>query len=147
MNSLLNLREQLEKDTKNRMAVAMSKLRDEQEKLEHILLEKDAVAEELNRSSSAGITVGNIRRFNAYISHLREKAYTQEDVVKQRTKYADKIREELIKAMQEKKILKKLRERQYAEFLKTVSRKEQVAVDELISYKNAGRSQLEPVSD
>ena len=32
MNSLLNLREQLEKDTKNRMAVAMSKLRDEQEK-------------------------------------------------------------------------------------------------------------------
>ena len=78
---------------------------------------------------------------------MREKAYTQEDVVKQRTKYADKIREELIKAMQEKKILEKLRERQYAEFLKTVSRKEQVAVDELISYKNAGRSQLEPVSD
>lgn len=147
MNSLLNLREQLEKDTKNRMAVAMKKLRDEQEKLEHILFEKDAVAEELNRNSSAGITVGNIRRFNAYISHLREKAYTQEDVVKQRTKYADKIREELIKAMQEKKILEKLRERQYAEFLKTVSRKEQVAVDELISYKNAGRSQREPVSD
>lgn len=118
----------------------MKKLKDEQQKLNLIHHEREAVAAELSKNVSGGITVSNIRQYNTYIVHLRQKAYIQENVVKQHSEIADKVREELIKAMQEKKILEELRDRQYFEFVKAVNRKEQMVTDELVSYKNAIRN-------
>lgn len=137
MQSMLNLRQQVEEQTKNRMAVAMNRLQMEKDKLMLFKEEKRTVTEELNREASSGITVSNIRRFNAYIGHLNEKVDRQNAVVKQHIRNADKIREELIKAMQDRKVLEKLRERKYEEFGKELLRMEQRAVDELISYKNS----------
>lgn len=132
---MLNLKEQIEKDVKNRLAVARARLENEKNRLNLFKAERNTVACQLNQEASRGIKVCDIQCFNTYLDHLNNKVAKQANIVNMHSKTADKIREELVKAMQEKKTLQKLKEKKYIKFKKEVNRKEQMAVDELISYR------------
>ncbi len=140
MQSLLNLKVQLEKSRKNEMATAMRRLNEEKEKLRLIQSEKFSAAREFNQSSLSGVTVSTIKQIGSYMQDLREKAQRQTDMVKREGENADRLRRELVRAMQERKIMGKLKEKQYIEHRQTLKKEEQTAVDELVSYRSGVRN-------
>ena len=79
--------------------------------------------------------------FNEYlISQFRIKA--QKENINNAAQYVDKVREELVKAMKDRKIMDKLKDKQFEEFLLEQKQLEQKTNDEIVSYNynesNAG---------
>ena len=66
---------------------------------------------------------------------MKNKINNQKVNVNNAQKDVDINREALIHAMQEKKILEKLKDKKYEEYIKEQSKAEQLLIDELNSYK------------
>ncbi len=135
LQAVLKLKSQLEEKAKGEFAMAMLKLQAERRKLQQIQQEQSGCMEELRQHEETGITVGRLKEFNAYIMLLRDHITEQKIAVNEARENADKHREKLIKAVQEREILEKLRERKYEEFLQSVRKDEQKHLDEVAGYK------------
>ena len=96
---------------------------------------------EFNQESKK-TTVKNLIEFNNYIAHITTKIKLQKEIVNSNADNVDKVREELIKAVKERKILDKLKDKSYLEYVKEVSNEDQKLNDEIVSYNysqnNAG---------
>jgi flagellar FliJ protein len=66
---------------------------------------------------------------------MKNKIANQKENVINAEKDVDIKRENLVKAVQERKILDKLKEKKYQEYLKDQGKKDQLLVDELNSFK------------
>jgi len=64
-----------------------------------------------NGKFGEGISVGELRKYNTYISYLSDRVKLQKENIKKAQLVVDKYRDKLIKAMQERKVLEKLREK------------------------------------
>jgi flagellar FliJ protein len=79
-------------------------------------------------------TVRKLIEVKEYLSLLDSKIKKQKENVNSAMLNVDKIREELLKAVKERKILEKLRDRKYEEYLLEQKRLEQKTNDEIVSY-------------
>lgn len=78
-----------------------------------------------------------------FIKKLAFDLIDQEQKVREALKKTEEVREELVKASQEKKVLERLKEKHYKEFLKEEDSKEQHTLDEIaLSMYFRGASQL-----
>jgi flagellar FliJ protein len=134
LQAVLNLKKQIEENLKNELGKAVQELERQKKKLMDIELERATYYQEINDKSSSGISVGKLKEFSSYISHLNEKIKQQKNNIKRAQKTVDKYREQLIIAVQERKMMEKLREKKYAEFMKEQQREEQKAIDEIASF-------------
>lgn len=135
MQSLLNIKRQMEQSLKNELGKAVQKLELEKNRFKSLEIEQEECISNLNSKSSKGIIVSKIQEYNSYISLLKEKMKIQKENINYAQNIVDKYREQLIKMMQEKEILEKLREKKYAEYLIEELKEEQKIIDEVISYK------------
>lgn len=83
------------------------------------------------------VTVSNLRQRTIYISHLEKLRTKKEEDVNKEKENVDKVREELLIAVRERKIIENLKEKRYMEYVKEQNRKEQKTIDELVSYKSS----------
>ena len=135
LQSLLNLKIQIEDSVKNELGKALKKLDREKKALERLeKMEEDSIFE-FNHKAENKITVEKLREHTSYISSLREKIALQKENVNFAQFNVDKVREKLIKIVQEREMLDKLKEKRYQEFLEEQSREDQRLNDEIVSYK------------
>ncbi len=134
MQTLLNVKKQFEDNLKNELGKAIQKLEYEKAALLRYEKEMEDIIEEQNREVFSSIPVKKLREYSAYISMMKEKIETQKENVKFQQQNVDNYREQLIKAMQEKEILEKLKEKKYEQFLKQQLKNEQKINDEIVSY-------------
>lgn len=134
--SILNVKKQIEDNLKNMLGKALTELQKRIRALCALEDEKEVLIEKINAESEKGITVYKLRKYNSYLSYLNGKIDIQKEKVNEQQKVVDKYREELVKAMQERKMFEKLKEKQYEEYLHQEAYEEQRAVDEVVSYKN-----------
>ena len=116
LQSVLNLRKQKEDSIKNELANATRKLEAEKRKLSELETMLEDTVREFNEKTKK-TTVHELIEFNEYLSLLNSRIKTQKENVNNAAQYVDTVREELVKAVKERKILEKLRERQFEEFL------------------------------
>ena len=135
LESVLNLKAQLESNAKNSLARATIELENQKNYLKGLLDTKDNSINSLNEEVDEGIPVYRVRDYNSYFSLLKNKIIDQKENVNQAQHDVDINRENLIKAMQERKILEKLKEKKYEEYLKEQNKSEQLIIDELNSFK------------
>jgi flagellar protein FliJ len=135
MQSLLNIKTQMEESLKNELGKAVQKLELEKNKLKKIEIDKDECINNLKSKSSKGIIVSKIQEYNSYISLLKERMKIQKENINYAQNIVDKYREQLIKMMQEKEMLEKLKDKKYQEYLLEQAKAEQKINDEVISYK------------
>ncbi|MCX7922375.1 MAG: flagellar export protein FliJ [Clostridia bacterium] len=135
LQPLLNIKTQMEDSLKNELGKATQKLEDEKRVLKGIELEQETIINEINIKSTHGVLVEKLKEYSTYISFLKDKANLQKENINLAQNNVDKYREQLIKVVQEKKILEKLKEKQYQEFLKDQMKEEQKLNDEIVSYK------------
>jgi flagellar FliJ protein len=139
LQAVLNIKEQTEDNLKNELGKALRKLEKEKEILKGIENERDKYIERFNVQSGKGIVVEKLKEYTIYISHLRNRMERQKDNINLAHKNVDNYREQLVKVVQERKILEKLKEKKYQEFLKEQLMEEQKLADEMVSYKYFNR--------
>lgn len=135
LQSLLNVKRQMEDSLKNELGKAIRKLEEEKDELKGMENAREECIDGFNSGTSRGITVEKILEYNAYLALLNEKIARQKEYVNSLQKNVDKIRENLLKVMQERKMLDKLKERKYQNYLDESKREEQRLQDEVAGYK------------
>ncbi len=140
MQNILNMKEKLEDQAKNKYAQANARLLREQEKLEIIVARREEAREKLKLVLYETLSVSEIRTRENAVEVLKYYAMQQQLAVKRCEKEVEVAREELSEAMKERKIFEKLREKAFEQFVFEENRKEQKEVDELMSYKHGTKA-------
>ncbi|MBP7176331.1 MAG: flagellar export protein FliJ [Thermoclostridium sp.] len=139
LQTILNIKIQLEKSTKNELGIAVQKLELQRRILTEIQAEAGEQEEEYRRESTNGVVLAKLKQRMEYISLLHQKDLIQQQRVNEEMKNVDKVREKLIEIMKERKVLEKLREKELAEYMKEQEKEAQLLVDELISFKESNK--------
>lgn len=139
LETILNIKRQLEKSVKNELGIAMRKLEKQKQILAQIQSEKARQEEEYRSEGAAGVTLAKLKQRMEYISALHQRDLTQQDRVNEEMKNVDKVREKLIEIMKERKILEKLREKELALYRREQEKAGQLLVDELVSFKESNK--------
>jgi len=138
---IFNLKKQLEEQAKNEFGKTVARLEREKQTLRGIL---DAINMSINefRTISGGrFTVETIKRYNAFIKKKKEEAAEQRLVIKKAEEEVEQARVILIKAIQEREKFEKLKEKEYERFFEEEKRRDNLIVDELVSYRSGSVSE------
>lgn len=134
LQPLLNVKSQQEDNQKNELGKAVRKLERETAALRKLQDEEQELIREFNEKSRK-TTVDKLIEFNGYLSYLNSKIKRQKENVNCAARNVDKVREELLKIVKERKILDNLKDRRYEQYLIERKKEEQLQNDEIVSYK------------
>lgn len=133
LQPVLNIRNQQEENLKNEMGKAIQKLEAEKQKLHSLEDKESQIVDEFNKKTKK-TTVKSLLQFNDYIGFLKSEIMTQKENVNKAAVNVDKVREELIKAVKNRKIMDKLKEKKKEEYVQEEKKLEHKANDEIVSY-------------
>jgi len=142
---LLNVKRQLEKSIKNELGAAIRELENQKAILREIQLEIASQENEYRRDGVRKIKLSKLKQRLEYLRAMYEKEDLQQQRVNEEIENVDKIRARLIEIMKEKKLLEKLREKEFSEFKKEQDRIERVHVDELAGYAKFANGEKENI--
>lgn len=135
LQAVLNYKNQLESNLKNKLGQAVKRVENEKKRLNEIIKAKDEYYENYIKETKEGVTVEIIRGYNNYYSSLKKRIEFQKKTINDLQKTVDIIRARMIKVMQEKKMIEKLKEKAFEEFKKEQLIIEQNTSEEIYSYK------------
>jgi len=139
LEKVLNYKETVENQSKIKFAQVKQKLTIEEALLNDFYNQKKSVIDRRN-SSSKGIKVGELAMYNSYIGALNKRIEKQSLIVARTREELDRVKDDMVQAVTEKKIFEKLREIQYEEFIYKQGKEELKINDNFISYKTATRN-------
>jgi flagellar FliJ protein len=137
LQPLLRVKSQQEDNQKNELGKAVRKLEREKAVLKKLEKEEEELINEFNEKSKKS-TVEKLIKFNEYLSYLNSRIKQQKENVNCAARNVDKVREELIRIVKERKILDNLKDRKYEQYLIEEQKQEQRLNDEITSYKHNG---------
>jgi len=137
LQQILNIREQFERKKELEHADAIRKREIERRKLRELIAKKDEEIDSLREVVSTSIDPTTVRLHNNSIEGLKIKIVEQEARVAEADAFVEKKRQELVKAMQERKAMDNVRDSAFEEFTEEEKLAEARQVDELVSYKYA----------
>lgn len=134
MQSILNIKYQLETQAKLEVGRAQMRLNEEQEKLQTLIDRKEAYLEEGRRMREEALHVNDLRDNRNAVLIMDELIAVQEFEVLKAEEAVEKARAKLTEIMQERKMHEKLKEKALLQFLEEEKAAEFKVVDELTSY-------------
>lgn len=137
LQKILEHRETLENIKKGEFAKAQAKLSLEIEKLEQLKISRQNISREKQEKSQTSTTMNELQKYNNYLIDLDRMMVLQTETINTAREKVDIAREELIEATKDKKIIEKLRIRDYQEFLYEEKIKEEKANDQFVSYSSS----------
>lgn len=137
LQPILNLKKQMEDNIKNDLGKAFKKLEDEKSALSNLQEEKESCINTVNAICSKVITVKTIKDFSKYISYLGDNVLLQKKEVNLAENNVDRVREDLLFAVKERRILEKLKEKKLEEYKEQQLIEEHKVNDEIVSFKSS----------
>jgi flagellar FliJ protein len=137
LQPVLNVKIQMEDSLKNELGKATQRLEAEARLLQRLETARDMHTSQMNEKSEKGSNIKELRDYSSYIFYIDSQISIQKDNVNSARENVDKHREMLIKAVQEKEMLQKLRDRQLEIWQKEQLRLEQGITDEIVSYDHS----------
>lgn len=134
MQSILNIKNQMETQAKMELGQAQHRLNEEEERLEQLFDRKKYYLEEGRRLRADSLKVQSLRDNEYALSCMDEYIAIQKDNVRKAEKKVEEAREKLEEVMKERKAQEKLREKAFEQFVREENTKESKEVDELVSY-------------
>ncbi|MCH5250478.1 MAG: flagellar export protein FliJ [Lachnospiraceae bacterium] len=134
MQSILNIKNQLETQAKMELGQAQQRLNEEEERLERLFKRKKYYLEEGRRLRLDSLNVRSLRDNEYAIARMEEYIETQKDNVRKAELRVEEARAKLEEVMKERKMQEKLREKAFDQFVHEENSKESKEVDELTSY-------------
>lgn len=136
MQSILNIKLQLEEQAKMEFGQAQAKLNEEEAKLQVLKTRRIEYLEEGRELRSAGIQVLKLRENEQAVKNMDELIAGQIEIVNRTARLVDEARNKLTVAMQERKAQERLRERAFEEFLDEEKHAEAREIDELVTFRH-----------
>ncbi len=134
MQSILNIKYQLESQAKMELGKAQMALNEEQEKLQRLIDRKAAYLEEGRRIREKALRVNDLRDNRNAMLVMDELIVAQRTEVAKAAEVVELARQKLTEVMQERKMHEKLKEKALLQFLDDEKAAEAKVVDELTSY-------------
>ncbi len=134
MQSILDIKYQLETQAKMELGKAQMALNEEQEKLRRLIERKANYLEEGRRLRENAISVNDLRDNRNAVLIMDDLIVAQRIEVVKAEEVVELARQKLTEIMQERKMHEKLKEKALLEFLEEEKRAEAKVVDELTSY-------------
>ena len=134
MQSILNIKYQLETQAKMELGKAQMALNEEQEKLQRLIARKAAYLEEGRRIREKALRVNDLRDNRNAMLVMDELIVAQRTEVAKAAEVVELARQKLTEVMQERKMHEKLKEKALLQFLEEEKAAEAKVVDELTSY-------------
>ena len=135
MQNILDIKYKLEETEKQNFAAALQRLRNEEEKLQHLVMRRDRYASEYEQLLVGKLDFLKIEQCANAIDFLNDKITDQEQVIRNRSKELEQARQKLNQVIQERKMHEKLKEKQFEQFLQELSMQEIKEIDEVVSYQ------------
>lgn len=133
LQKVLDYRQRLEEQAIRAFAEAQRQLHNEQAVLEHLLLSREACLNLSHRTHRLTVEMLDVEQ--KYLSVLEERIQQQHQRIEEAKALLERRRQELIVAQRERKILERLREKQYELWRQELLRAEQKALDDLASVR------------
>lgn len=133
LKKVLNYKETVEDFKKTEYGEVNQKLNNEERILLNYNIYKENLLKDKNRSTRK-TSIGSLKLFNNYLKDISINIETQEQIVDDIKLELEKAKEELLIAMQEKKSLEKLKEKDYEVFLGKSKKKEEKIIDEIVTF-------------
>ena len=143
MQSILNIKYQLENQAKMDLGRAQVRLMEEEEKLQTLIDRKEAYLEEGRRMRSKTLHVSELRDNSNAVSVMDEMIDRQKEQVAKAEEAVEAARVRLQEVMQERKMHERLKEKALEQFKREENAAEFKAVDELTSYTYGQRGKEE----
>jgi flagellar FliJ protein len=137
MQSILNVKHQLEEQAKLAFAMARRRLDEEEERLAALLTRKEEYLEEGRRLRGDRLRVLDIKENKEFIMTIDGYIDLQRLEVKRAENELEIARLAMNEAIKERKTYERLREKAFEEFMHEVNVRETKEVDEITSYKHA----------
>ncbi len=141
LRNYLDLKEKIEEQKKMEYGRALNKLEQEKQKKERMVEERNAEISNFREDIMQAVKPATIRMHNDYIGALKHRIKEQEVVVKGAQRHTEGKRLELVKAVQDRKMLEALKDKAYTEYIREEKLAEQKVVDEIVSYKYNNRTE------
>jgi flagellar FliJ protein len=139
LQNILKLRENVEKDKKNEFGAATQRFDKEKLKLEQLNAEMYYMCEEIEKSVCNGISVNELRlqqRFKDYYKYSISNQIIRKNMAEE---HLVNCKHMLIEAVQDRKIMEKLKEMDYDKYMYTEQKNEEKLVDDLVSFKQSNK--------
>lgn len=135
LQSLINIREKLEEQKKNELAIENHKLLEEKQILNNFNDDVENTLKSQEEYLSNSINTFQLQQYMQYLDKLKIEIKKQTKVVNKQEKITEKVRLELMEHTKAKKSLEKLKEKDFEAYLEEEKKAEQKVIDEIVSYK------------
>ena len=134
MQSILNIKMQMETQAKMELGQAQRILIEEEERLELLYDRKKGYLEEGRRLRRDSLKVQSLRDNEYALARMEEFIEAQKENVREAERKVEEARQKLEDVMKERKAQERLREKAFEQFILEENAKESKEVDELTSY-------------
>jgi flagellar protein FliJ len=135
LHALLHLKESVEKQERNNLAVLTRKLRDLEAEREAMIARRDGAADNYGAKLAGGMAVSETQGFTDYFRMMKELLREQEARIVRASGEIEECRKRLVEILKEIRMLEKLREKQYAQYLAEVQAEEERTIGDFVSYQ------------
>jgi len=135
LQSVLNIKLQMEEQARMEFGQAVSKLNSEEQKLEELKNTREGYLEEGRRLRNEGIDVLKLKENEQLLKYTDTLIEGQIERVKIASRALERARNKLTIAMQERKAQEKLKERAFETYIEEEKQAEAKEIDELVSYR------------
>lgn len=135
LQNVLEIKNKMERQAKSVYAEANQKLNREQEKLEHMIIEKKRLEDHYRELATGTLAPIELMEARRAIDFQRDRIKTQLVEIRVAEKNLELARARLSEAVKERKTHEKLRENAFEEFLAELSAEEKKEIDEVVSYR------------
>lgn len=129
--SIKKLKEYLEKRCKDEFARCLTNLHLAQEKQRRIELGIQLIEEEISTLQQGVLDLPQLIVSQNYLRFLQEELVRQKAIVAEKKEELERARSKLMEAMKNRKIMDKLEEKQYEQYIYEQDKKEQALLDDL----------------
>lgn len=137
--SILKYRNSTENNKKNLLGISIRKLDKEKNELEKLNNNLYESYETMERVFNDGVTIEKVVKMASCQTYYKEGIKKKNIDVKNAENNVRQRRQELIKAVQDKKIIERLKEIDLNNFKYEEQRKDEKKLDEIISYKHSSK--------
>ena len=134
MQSILDIKIQMENQAKMELGHAQRRLTEEEERLQMLRDRKEAYLEESRKARLNALSVRELRDYEYALARMDEFIETQIANVRNAEKAVEAARLKLQEIMQDRKSHERLREKAFEQFVAEENAKEGKEIDELTSY-------------
>lgn len=137
--SILKYRKSIENNKKNLLSLSIKKFYREKRELEKLNQNLNESYESMKKEFNDGVTIEKLVKMTNHQNFYKEGIKKKNIDVENAENSVKERRQELIKAVQDKKIIEKLKEMDLNNFKYEEQRKDEKKLDEIISFKHSSK--------